>query len=219
MELRCASDILERRRSKEAAVTDDRPGTARPAALLVEELKACGISLIVRMPDSAITELWERVGDDAAFRTVQVSCEDEGIGICAGAYAGGLRAALLMANSGLMVSIYPLACLAMLYRLPVFMLIAHRGTPGDKAYFQEYQGLTTEPLLDAVGVTNHPTLRRVEDVALVRATFEYAWYYKRPTAVLLNGAFLDASGHNYTVAAQGRGQPAPLGLPQSRGAS
>jgi sulfopyruvate decarboxylase subunit alpha len=172
---------------------------------LVQELKACGIRLIVRMPDSAITELWERVSDEGVFRTVQVSCEDEGIGICAGAYAGGLRAALVMANSGLMVSIYPLACLAMLYRLPVFMLIAHRGTPGDKAYFQEYQGLTTVPLLDAVGVTNHPTISRPEDIDIVRPTFEYAWYYKRPTAVLLSGSFLDAPGHNFTTAGQGRG--------------
>ena len=197
-------------------MVDETSTDPRPAELLVEKLKECGISVIVRMPDTRITEIWQTLDNDKSLTKIQVSREDEAIGICAGAYAGGLKVALLMPNSGLMVSIYPLACLSMLYRLPVFMLIAYRGTPGDNTYFQEYQGLTTVPLLNAVGVAHHGTLRRKEDIDIVAEVFQYSQYFKRPSAVLLGGEFLDEPGHNYTTEAQGRAQPAPIGYTATR---
>ncbi len=165
----------------------------RPCELVVNQLKESGIKVIVWLPDSRMTELWDLISQDGFFRKIQVAKEDEGIGICAGAYAGGLNAALLMANAGLLTCGYPLATLSLMHRIPVFMLVNYRGTLGDHVFFQEYQGITTVSVLESLGVNYH-VISTPQQVGVIKESFAYSKYYKRPVAVLLRGEFLDEPG-------------------------
>jgi sulfopyruvate decarboxylase subunit alpha len=83
---------------------------------------------------------------------VEVAKEEEAIGIAAGAYLAGQPNLLLMQNHGFLASINGLVSLAMLYRLPLVMLIAHRGHWGEPYPWHTQGGIVTEPVLRGLGL-------------------------------------------------------------------
>jgi sulfopyruvate decarboxylase subunit alpha len=173
--------------------TPPAPGPASTAALIHAELIKAGVRLVVTIPDSKSSTLYNLIAGDPRIKTVRVAKEDEGVGICCGAYFGGVHSCLFMANAGFMTTCYPLATLSMFHRIPLFMLIANRGTLGDNAHFQEYQGLLTQKMLDAMGVSTW-TVAEAAQAPIVAQAFKYSRLYKRATAVLLEGDALDADG-------------------------
>ena len=72
-----------------------------------------------------------RCGQDPAFTTVQVTNEAEGLAVCAGAWLGGLRPALLMENTGLLVAVHNLEYVCAYYGIPVLLVMSYRGAVGD----------------------------------------------------------------------------------------
>ena len=166
------------------------------AQLIKNELVKAGVKLVVTVPDSRIKELYSLIVAEPQWKTVLVTKEDEGIGICCGAYFGGARSALVMANAGFLTVGYPLVTLSMFHRIPLFMLISNRGTIGDTAHFQEYQGIVTKPVLDAMGVANW-TVDTPDKIHNVGRAIAHARLYKRPVAVLLEDEVVDKSEHGY----------------------
>jgi sulfopyruvate decarboxylase subunit alpha len=169
------------------------PEAASTTERIHAELVKVGVRLVVTIPDSKTGALYRLIASDSRIKTVRVAKEDEGIGICCGAYFGGVHSCLFMANAGLMVTCYPLATLSMFHRIPLFMLIGHRGTLGDNAHFQEYQGLLTRKLLDAMGVSTW-TVSEAAQAPIVSEAFKYSRLHKRAVAVLLEGDAFDDSG-------------------------
>ena len=96
-------------------------------------LKDADIDFIVSIPFTNITELVEMINEDDEIIHVPVTREEEGIGICAGAYMGGRKTAILMQNSGLGNSINALKSLMELYEFPLLMIISHNGSEGEGA--------------------------------------------------------------------------------------
>ena len=70
----------------------------------------------------------------------------------AGAYFAGAKNALLMQNHGFLASINGIVSLAMLYRIPLVMLVAHRGHFGEPYPWHTQGGIVTEPVLRALGL-------------------------------------------------------------------
>ena len=64
-------------------------------------LKDCGIDFIVSVPCVNLSKLLDMIDEDSEITHIPVTREEEGIGICAGAYLGGKSPAILMQNSGL----------------------------------------------------------------------------------------------------------------------
>jgi sulfopyruvate decarboxylase subunit alpha len=119
---------------------------------LHEALKAAGIGLVAALPESWIAPLVREVDADSDMRLVLVAREEEGVGICAGAHLAGTRSALLMQNHGFLQSINGVVSLAMLYRIPLLMLISDRGHLGEKDPWQTEGGRYTRPLLEALNI-------------------------------------------------------------------
>ena len=94
----------------------------------------------------------EMVDCDEEITHVPVTREEEGFGICAGAYLGGKKTAILMQNSGLGNSVNVLASLYKLYQLPILMVISHRGTEGEFISAQIPMGEITPNVLDALKI-------------------------------------------------------------------
>ena len=129
------------------------PSTAQPpAALILERLKRAGIDLIASLPDQWLGDLIARFDADPAITHVKLAREDDGMGICAGAYLGGRKAALVCQNAGLLLSINALGGLAFHHQIPFLVLAAHRGCFDDGYYYQMYKGRMTVPVLEAMGI-------------------------------------------------------------------
>jgi sulfopyruvate decarboxylase subunit alpha len=125
------------------------------ASLILAEFKAVGIDLVATLPDSWLTDLIEAIDADAAMTLVRVTREEEAIGICAGAYLGGRKAAVLAQNAGVLLSTNTLAGLAYHHQIPVLLLVAQRGGAEDNQYYQVYKGRVTVPVLDALKLPHH----------------------------------------------------------------
>jgi sulfopyruvate decarboxylase TPP-binding subunit len=88
-------------------------------------LKAAGIRQVGYVPDAGHSRLIELCQADPAIRAIPLTSE-EGIGLAAGAWLGGQRAALLMQSSGVGNCINLLS-LAKSCRFPLTMLVTMRG--------------------------------------------------------------------------------------------
>jgi sulfopyruvate decarboxylase subunit alpha len=163
----------------------------RRAPLILAALKSAGIDLISTLPDAWLGELIAEIEADPAMKLVRLTREDEGLGICAGAYLGGRRAAVLAQNAGLLLSTNVLAGLAYHHQIPALMLIANRGGVGDNQYYHAYKGRVTEPVLAAVGVPYH-VVNGPEDFHIIAGAWDQAALYRMPVVVLLNRGALFA---------------------------
>lgn len=158
--------------------------TARARALeIVAALKRAGIDLVATLPDAWLGDLIAALDDDRALTLVRVTREDEGIGLCAGAYLGGRRAALVAQNAGLLLSANAIAGLAMHHQVPVLMLVAQRGGPDDNQFYQTYKGRVTAPVLSAIGVPHH-LVAGPEDYHLIEQGWQQSVLCRMPVALL-----------------------------------
>jgi sulfopyruvate decarboxylase subunit alpha len=157
---------------------------------IVTGLKEAGINFISMLPDSDFTDTQKVVMADKDFKCVPVSNESIGFGVCAGAWLGGKKPALLITTDGIMASAFPLTTLNMQKNIPVLMVIPYRGSLGDGIWFMGPMGAATEPLLKDLQVA-YTVISKVEEVtpAIKNAQLSAeAWL--RPTAVLLTGEII-----------------------------
>ncbi len=134
-----------------------KPSSAR---IITETLKNNEVPFIAVLPDSWMFEVYEMISKDPYFKVVPVTHEGEVVCICAGAWCGGMRSAIIMENSGLRAAT---ESLGRLYCFPVLLLMSYRGDFGDRAYFGRPIGRTTEPVLQALGIP-YLVVRKEEDI-------------------------------------------------------
>ena len=115
-----------------------------------DALKDVGIDFIVSVPCVNLSKLLNMIDEDEEIIHVPITREEEGIGLCAGAYLGGKRPAILMQNSGLGNSINALKSLTELYEMPLLMIMSHRGTEGESICGQVPMGESTPRILEAM---------------------------------------------------------------------
>ena len=115
-------------------------------------LKDAGVRFVSFLPDSWFKEIYFRVLEDPDFVTTPVSNEGVGIALCCGAWLGGLKAVMLMENTGVRMACDQLARLGMTMGLPAFMMIPYRGDIGDKPSYAVPHGQTMIPVLDALRI-------------------------------------------------------------------
>ena len=74
-----------------------------------------------------------------------------------------------MQNHGFLAAINPIVSLALLYKIPLLMLISYRGHMGERDPWQTQGGMVTEPLLQTLGIPiwhlrdPHDVARRLRD--------------------------------------------------------
>ena len=119
------------------------------SALIYEALRACGVRLIAALPENWLGELLRLAENDPEMMLVRVAKEEECIGIAAGAHLAGVRAALLMQNHGFLQTTNAIVSLALLYRIPLLLLISDRGHLGERDPWQIEGGRFTRRVLDA----------------------------------------------------------------------
>jgi sulfopyruvate decarboxylase subunit alpha len=128
------------------------PVSVTNSRLIYDALKACDVHIISALPETWLVHLLRMADDDPEMMLVRLAKEEEGIGISAGAHLAGVNSALLMQNHGFLAAINPLVSLALLYKIPLLMLISYRGHMGEKDPWQTQGGLATEPILRALNI-------------------------------------------------------------------
>ena len=163
-------------------------GTIAGAQNILAGLKGAGIDLVASVPDINMLELLNLLYDDKDIAHVPVGREEEGIGVCTGAYLAGKTPAMLMQNGGLLNSANGLTTTALQFGIPVLLLIYYAGDLGDNAFHMV--GLVTEPVLQGLGI-KYVVMRdpaRVKQEIAGAVTLANA--SKRPVALLLTRAVL-----------------------------
>src|SRR5512140_681223 len=128
------------------------PVSLANSGVVYSALKKCGIGLVSALPETWLVHLIRMAEDDPKMILVRLAKEEEGVGISAGAHFAGVKSAMLMQNHGFLASINGIVSLAHLYRIPLLMLISHRGTFGERDPWQTQGGNATEPVLKALGI-------------------------------------------------------------------
>jgi sulfopyruvate decarboxylase subunit alpha len=114
--------------------------------------------------------------------------EEEGIGICAGAYLAGKRAALIMQNAGFLNSCNALTTTSLQFQIPALLLIYYAGDIGDRGFTT--LGNVTEPVLRGMGIRYY-ILRKPDEIdEILQGAQILADDSKRPVAVLLTRSVL-----------------------------
>jgi sulfopyruvate decarboxylase subunit alpha len=160
------------------------------ARRLVDALAGAGIDVVASMPDTQITPVIRLLAEDERFVHVPLTREDDGVGVCAGAYLGGRAPCLLVQNSGLLEAYNDLLTLGVASEIPMLLLVGYRGTIGELHWYHGPAGRVTEPALDVLGI-RYAVLDDIAHAAsVVERSQRLARVSLRPVAVLVTLAAL-----------------------------
>jgi sulfopyruvate decarboxylase alpha subunit len=136
------------------------------------------------VPDAGHKRLIELCLADPEMRCVVLSTEEEGIGLAAGAWLGGMRCALLMQSSGVGNCINVLG-MTHECRFPLLVLITMRGEQGEFNPWQVPMGQATRSVLESMRVAVHRVTEAEEIAAGVAAAAARAHSDNSAQAVLI----------------------------------
>ena len=114
--------------------------------------------------------------------------EDEGMGLCAGAYLGGKRSAIIMQNTALGVTINTLVTLIQYYNIPLPMLISYRGEIGEPVACQVEMAVHTKALLAQLNIPTYH-FHRPADADELDGILKHSFVAKKPVAILTDASF------------------------------
>lgn len=158
------------------------------SGLMHEALKKCGLSFFMSVPCKHLAKLISRLERDQEVKHLPVTREEEGIGIAAGAFLTGKMGVLLMQNSGLGNAVNALASLMAYYKIPMILVVSHRGLPGETIGAQVPMGKITERLLRTLDI---PFFRyeSLEDLAHMKDHISHAQAEEKPVCLLISPKF------------------------------
>ena len=97
------------------------------ARLIIEELLRLRVTHVVGLPDNGSRSLFEQLWNQDSIEVMLVTREGEAFAIASGLIVGGVRALVLVQNTGLLESGDALRGTAYNMGLPLVMLIGYRG--------------------------------------------------------------------------------------------
>jgi sulfopyruvate decarboxylase subunit alpha len=153
------------------------------AKTIIEGLKEADVTFIATLPDINLADLLREADKDAGVMHVPLCREEEGIGICAGAYLVGKKCAAIMQNGGLFNSNNAIVSTLLQYQIPLLLLIYYAGDIGDRTF--STSGSLTEPILRALGIRSYVLREPSQAKEAIKRAQMLAEDSKRPVALLL----------------------------------
>jgi len=161
--------------------------TSLTAGRIVDELKKCGITHIVWLPDTESQFVCEAVIGQPDFTLVPVCREGEAIAIAVGLMLGGKEPVVAHQNTGFLESGDSIRSLALDLRLPLLLLIGYRGWHRDSP-ITDSAAIFTEPILEAWGIRYY-LVETDEDVEKISLGYKEAHETRQPVVILLGGGY------------------------------
>jgi sulfopyruvate decarboxylase alpha subunit len=156
-----------------------------------EVLKTARTELFCYVPDAGIDPFIRMAHADNEARPVVLTTEEEGVGICCGAWLGGKRSVLMIQSSGVGNCINAFS-LAANTRMPLLALVSMRGEWGEGNRWQIPMGRATEAALTLAGFTVYRATREDEAAKLIEGAATMAYHSEQQVAVLLSQRLIGA---------------------------
>lgn len=153
------------------------------AKRVLDELRKCGITHIVWLPDSEARFMYDAMISQQDITLISVCREGEAIAIAAGILLGGKKPVVLHQNTGLFESGDSIRGLGLGLQLPLLILIGYRGWRRDTP-ITDSAAIFTEPILDTWGI-KHYLVETDEDVEKISTGYKETHETKRPVAILI----------------------------------
>ena len=161
------------------------PVSVANSRVVYDALKDCGVRLMSALPETWLVHLIRMADEDPDVTLVRLAKEEEGVGVSAGAHLAGVPSAMLMQNHGFLAAVNGIVSCAQLYRIPLLMLISHRGSFGERDPWQTEGGALTEDVLRTLRIP-FSLLERPEHVPRrMRDAQTLALSANKPVALLL----------------------------------
>ncbi len=153
---------------------------------ILNSMRESGVYFVSTLTEANLNELVVALGKEEGVHHVPVTREEEGIGICAGAYLGGKKPAMVMMNAGFLLSANALATVCLHPGIPLLMLIGHSGGFGEVNPSHGTVGMLVEPVLQSLQIM-YEKVGRFEDIRpAILDAHTLARSSRRPTALVLN---------------------------------
>jgi sulfopyruvate decarboxylase subunit alpha len=161
---------------------------SRPyAQAFMRALHAADVKLVTALPESLLKHVYRDLAAQTEIRYVPVTNEAEMPGIVAGAYFGGIRALMMMENSGLRQACEPIARFALSHQVPMVMVMPYRGDLGEKNWWGHSHAQTMEPILNALRIPFWHVRRIAQLDSMVDRALDHAASSQLPVALILGG--------------------------------
>ena len=155
---------------------------------LVNDLVENQIEFVTTVPCKQLGGVIDGVEKHDAIQHVPCNKEDEGIGLCAGAWMGGKRPAIIMQNTAIGVTVNTLVTLTQFYRMPLPMLISYRGELREPVSCQVEMAVHTKALLDQLLIPTYH-FHEESDAKEFDTILKYCFMSKKPVAILTDANF------------------------------
>ena len=152
---------------------------------IISNLKEGGSDFFLSVPCKLLANMITILEEDKEVYYSAIPREEEGMGICAGAYLGNKLPCIMMQNTGIGNSVNAIVSLLQLYQMPVVFLISYRGTPGEPIGAQGAMASVTEEILNTLRI---PMLHctNEEDLDKISTFTNHAKVIEGPVAILCN---------------------------------
>jgi sulfopyruvate decarboxylase TPP-binding subunit len=157
------------------------------AATVLDELRRCGVTHIVWLPDSETGFLYQAILD-SPITLVPVCREGESMAIAAGLIMGGQRPVVLIQSTGFFESGDSIRGLCLDLHLPLLLILGYRGYAGPGRTAADSAARYLEPVLSAWGIPYH-VVDSDATCHLISAAHEQARASSHPVAVLVGREF------------------------------
>lgn len=148
-------------------------------------IRDAGVRSLSALPETWLGLLLQRAEDDPEMDLVQVTKEEEAVGVAAGAWFAGEPHILLMQNHGFLAAINGIVSCAQLYGVPLCMLVALRGHWGEPYPWHTRGGIVTEQVLRALAVPFEYARDPARVGQQIREAYTFSQSSLSPVALLL----------------------------------
>ena len=155
---------------------------------IIDSLVANKVEFVTTVPCKQLAGVIAGIERNKSIMHVPSNKEDEGMGLCAGAYMGGKRPAIIMQNTAIGVTINTLATLIQYYNMPLPMLISYRGELGEKVACQVEMAVHTKALLSQLNIQTYH-FHEPDDVDELGSILHHTYMSRKPTAILTDSNF------------------------------
>ncbi|ADE40181.1 sulfopyruvate decarboxylase subunit alpha [Candidatus Puniceispirillum marinum] len=155
---------------------------------IVADLVRNKVEFVTTVPCKQLAGVIDEIENSEDIFHIPSSKEDEGMGLCAGAYMGGKRPAIIMQNTAIGVTINTLATLIQYYNIPLPMLISYRGEIGEPVACQVEMAVHTKALLAQMSIPTYH-FHDQEDANELDDILKYCFMAKKPVAILTDASF------------------------------
>jgi sulfopyruvate decarboxylase subunit alpha len=155
---------------------------------IVTDLINNNVEFVTTVPCKQLAGVIDEIDRSDSIYHIPSNKEDEGMGLCAGAFMGGKRSAIIMQNTAIGVTINTLVTLIQYYHIPLPMLISYRGELGEPVACQTEMAVHTKALLAQLNIPTYH-FHASADVDELDAILKYCFMSKKPVAILTDASF------------------------------